>query len=72
MISPTAVDLVSWDSPEVWTPGNRLRQLLDLLEMIRHGNGLPYFGVFSHPELLIRSTACLPAFQYNFLTSKLF
>merc|ERR1719411_1220964 len=32
----TAVDLVSWDSPEVWAPGNRVGQLLDLLEVIRH------------------------------------
>merc|ERR1711990_487631 len=32
----TAVDLVARDSPEVWTPGNGVGQLLDLLEVIRH------------------------------------
>merc|ERR1719507_2367451 len=32
----TAVDLVSWDSPEVWTPGDGVGQLLDLLKVIRH------------------------------------
>merc|ERR1719318_374927 len=45
-----AVDLVSWNSAEVGASGNWIRELLDLLEVIGHGGGLPNFWIFSHAE----------------------
>merc|ERR1719397_1304146 len=44
------VDLVSRHTAEVWATRHRVRQLLDLLEVVRHGSRLPYLGVVRHPE----------------------
>merc|ERR1719431_275627 len=44
----TAVDLVAGHPAEVWNPGNRIRQLLDLFKVVGHGDGLPYLGVLRH------------------------
>merc|ERR1719209_977832 len=44
----TAVDLVAWDPTEVRTANNGVGQLLDLLEVVRHGRSLPYLRIVGH------------------------
>ena len=40
--------LVSGDAAEVGDTLHLVGQLLDLLEVVRHGDGLPYLGILAH------------------------
>merc|ERR1719402_585669 len=42
------VDLVTRNAVEVRGSNHRVRKLLDLVEMVRHGRGLPYLWIIRH------------------------